>query len=72
MKVPMKIMQTAEGDYRAWCPPLPGCQVRARSISEARERLMEAIQSYLASLDMPAPQVGLAPATSGLSSPHSA
>ena len=52
MKVQMRIAQTASGEYRAWCPPLPGCQVQGQSLPQAQERLAEAAQGYLASLDL--------------------
>jgi hypothetical protein len=52
MKVQVRISQTIRGEYRAWCPPLPGCQVRCQSLPEAQEKLIEAASGYLASMDV--------------------
>jgi predicted RNase H-like HicB family nuclease len=52
MKAQMKMIQTAKGEYRAWCPMLPGCEVHSLSSSDARKKLIEAAQGYLASLDV--------------------
>jgi len=59
MKMQTRIARTAEGEYRAWCPRLPGCQVRSASLPQARQKLAEAAKGYLASLNVAANDVEL-------------
>jgi predicted RNase H-like HicB family nuclease len=57
MKMQIQIARTAQGEYRAWCPRLPGCQVRSSSLPQAQQKLTEAARGYLASLNMAANEV---------------
>ena len=57
MKMQTRVAQTAQGEYRAWCPRLPGCQVRSSSLSQAQQKLAEAARGYLASLNVAANDV---------------
>jgi predicted RNase H-like HicB family nuclease len=59
MKMQTRIAQTAQGEYRAWCPRLPGCQVRSSSPQQAQRKLAEAARGYLASLNVAANDVEL-------------
>jgi predicted RNase H-like HicB family nuclease len=51
MKMTIRICEKAEGNYRAWCPALPGCTVSGRSPEEAKRKIEEAVRSYLASMN---------------------
>jgi predicted RNase H-like HicB family nuclease len=51
MRLEVKIAREVCGDYRAWCPALPGCAVRAESDVKARKDIAEAIAGYVASLN---------------------
>ena len=55
MRLMVKIVQESSDRFRAWCPSLPGCMVRARSQDEARVHLDHAIRGYLASLNVAEP-----------------
>ena len=56
MKIAAKIVREQSGAYRASCPALPGCTVRAASYEEARAKLDEAVRGYLCSLDVALPK----------------
>jgi hypothetical protein len=45
-----------DGEYRAWCPALPGCAVYGRSRHEAQIRVLQAVRGYLAHLDVALPR----------------
>ena len=44
------------GSYRAWCPALPGCWIKAASKEQAYERMQSAVKGYLASMDVALPR----------------
>jgi predicted RNase H-like HicB family nuclease len=52
MKLNVKIKATTDGQYLAWCPPLPGCRAQGPSPAGAQDKLAEAVRGYLASLDL--------------------
>lgn len=57
MKLAIHIQQDAEmHSYTAWCPALPGCQARANTQQEARQKIEQAVDGYLASLNVSRPQ----------------
>ena len=51
MRLVVKIVCEGNGIFRAWCPCLPGCTVRAISSTEAQEKIEAAIRSYMMSLN---------------------
>ncbi len=53
MKVTVKIRRQLTGDYRAWCPALPGCAVLGKSPDDVKQKMDQAIRGYLASLNVP-------------------
>jgi len=55
MKLLIKISREESGVYRAWCPALPGCVAHGASRQEAGESIDEAVNGYLASLNVPIP-----------------
>jgi len=55
MRLVAQISQKAHGSFRACCPALPGCVVYARSRSEAKAKIQEAVCGYIASLDVALP-----------------
>mgnify|MGYP006305064505 CR=1 FL=1 len=56
MKVVIRMARNPDGSYRAWCPALPGCMVRAATKQEAQDRIMDAVAGYLSSLDVVMPR----------------
>lgn len=56
MNLLMQIARNANGFYRACCPALPGCVVYAESREEARSKLGQAVEGYLARLDETLPR----------------
>ncbi len=50
MNLAIRIVKDASSAYRASCPALPGCEVLASTLSEARSRIREAIRGYLTRL----------------------
>jgi predicted RNase H-like HicB family nuclease len=50
MKLCIRIQPDQHGTFVAICPSLPGCVTRGQTKDEARERLMEAIEGYLAAV----------------------
>ena len=56
MKLVAKITEREGGNFYAWCPALPGCWVVGQSRQEARQKISEAIEGYLASLDVCLPR----------------
>ena len=46
MKMQVQVARTAQGEYRALCPRLPGCQVRSQSLPQAQQKLAEAVRGY--------------------------
>ena len=56
MKIAVKIVKDQGGKYRASCPALPGCWVVGRTRNEARAKIAEAVEGYLASLDVTLPR----------------
>ncbi len=51
MKLTVKLARVDGNRFRAWCPALPGCAVYAQSQREAKIKISQAIDGYLASLD---------------------
>jgi len=51
MKLCVRIGKNVRGEYTASCPSLPGCTSRGQTEQQAKARLEEAIQGYLASLN---------------------
>ena len=56
MKVLTKLIRRPDGQYRAWCPALPGCTINADSQQEAQDKIERAVRGYLASLDVALPR----------------
>ena len=56
MKVDVRISQCKPGSFKASCPSLPGCVVYASSHADAKQRIEDAVQGYLASLDTALPR----------------
>ena len=54
MKMQVRVARTAQGEYRLWCPRLPGCQAQSQSLPQAQQKLVEAARGYLASLNVAA------------------
>jgi len=50
MKLAIRITDSDQGGYKAWCPSLPGCCCRGETQEEARRKLDEAIRGYLAAV----------------------
>ena len=57
MVVVIQITQDDRG-YRASCPALPGCSVRAESHQEAQKKIEQAVRGYIASLHAEVPLTG--------------
>jgi len=55
MKLLIKISREEDGTYRAWCPALPGCVAHGSSRQEAADSIDEAVDGYLASLNVAIP-----------------
>ncbi len=51
MRIPARISRTKDNKYRAACQSLPGCVITAESYEDAEERLQQAVESYLASMN---------------------
>ena len=51
MRLEVKMSRDSGGEFRAWCPSLPGCAIRAASVERARQDISEAICGYVASLN---------------------
>jgi predicted RNase H-like HicB family nuclease len=47
MELVVKIAVGDNGRFRAWCPSLPGCMVKAESEEEALRKIETIIRSYL-------------------------
>lgn len=56
MKILIKTARQANGAYRAWCPALPGCAVRAETRGRAQSKIGDAVVGYLASMDVALPR----------------
>lgn len=56
MDLTVSIVRGADGSFRGRCPALPGCVVWGRSREETRAMLHDAVQGYLASLDVALPR----------------
>ena len=56
MKLVIEISERNGNLFQARCPSLPGCVVYGRSQPEVRERIQEAVQGYVASLDVALPR----------------
>ena len=50
MKICIQIRRNERGQYRAFCPSLPGCVSSGQTEQQAKQRLEEAIQGYIASV----------------------
>ena len=56
MKLVIRISERNGDLFQARCPSLPGCVVYGHSLSEVRQRIQEAIQGYVASMDVALPR----------------
>ena len=56
MDVTVKITSPQEGEFKAECPTMPGCQAKGRSLDEAKENIRQAIIGYVASLGAVPPE----------------
>ena len=56
MKLAIQISERNGNLFQARCPSLPGCVVYAHSQIEAKARIKDAINGYLASLDVALPR----------------
>jgi len=56
MTLPVRFAWLESGVIRAWCPALPGCVVTAESWPEAKRVLNDAIEGYLASMNIALPR----------------
>ncbi len=52
MKIPVRISQTKDNKYRAACQSLPGCVITAESYEDAEAQVQQAVEGYLASLNV--------------------
>jgi len=52
MKITVEIVQLSAEEYHAGCPALPGCVVSGQSREEVMMKMNQAIDGYLASLDV--------------------
>jgi predicted RNase H-like HicB family nuclease len=52
----VKIRRLHESGYRAWCPALPGCVVFGTSEQDANDRIRQAVDGYMASLNESLPR----------------
>ncbi len=52
MRIAVRITQTKDNRYRAACQSLPGCVITAESYEDAEGRLQQAVEGYLASLNV--------------------
>ena len=57
MEVVIRITRDERG-YRASCPALPGCSIRAQSQQEAQKKIDQAVRGYIASLHAEVPLTG--------------
>ena len=56
MKLSIHITRDESDRYTASCPSLPGCSVRADNPDAARDRLSQAIEGYLSSMNVAVPR----------------
>ena len=56
MNIVIKVCKESEGNYRAWCPALPGCFARGHSHTEVWQKIEEAIRGYLSSMNVALPE----------------
>jgi len=56
MKLTVRITRKIDGFYRAVCPALPGCVVFAETRADAESKISQAVEGYLASLDVALPR----------------
>jgi len=52
MKITVEIVEVSVQEYHARCPALPGCVVSGQSHEEVMVKMNQAIDGYLASLDV--------------------
>jgi predicted RNase H-like HicB family nuclease len=55
MKLVVRIAREPTGEYRAWCPMLPGCDAQGASRDEALANMDSAVRGYLACLNVVVP-----------------
>ena len=55
MQLAIEIKGRLNGTYQACCPALPGCKVLGLSREDAESKIAQAIEGYLASLDVALP-----------------
>ena len=56
MQLAIRMKGDAVTGFEATCPALPGCRVFAQSREMAWQRIHDAVQGYLASLDVALPR----------------
>jgi predicted RNase H-like HicB family nuclease len=56
MHYQVKISGKPHAGWQAWCPALPGCWVRGASRKEVRQKIQDAVEGYLASLEVALPR----------------
>ena len=56
MELAVKIAECSGGFYRAWCPALPGCAVYGHTRMQVRSKIQDAINGYVASMDVALPR----------------
>lgn len=56
MNLAIRISRNATFGYRATCPALPGCTVYGDTAEEARNKIHEAVNGYVAHLEMTLPR----------------
>ncbi len=56
MKITVRICRETSGEFRAWCPSLPGCSARGTSQEHVMAQLERAIRGYLVSLNVVEPE----------------
>jgi len=50
LKLTVRIYDNDQGGFTAICPSLPGCRSQGQTRQEAKDRLGEAIQGYIAAV----------------------
>ena len=56
MNLTIRIARQTGRAYRAWCPALPGCEVCAKTLREARSKIHDAIRGYASNLEQALPR----------------
>lgn len=51
MKLVVKMIREMDGNYRAWCPALPGCSAVGADVNKVMDDLEQAARLYAYSFD---------------------